>query len=69
MNARLCHAAIAVAILTGCATAPQNPIALSETAASAQGGRIGVAIAPLPALPTSFHRPQDRPVKRVGHYR
>ncbi len=54
MNARLCHAAIAVAILTGCATAPQNPIALSETAASAQGGRIGVAIAPLPAPDTYF---------------
>lgn len=54
MNARLCHAAIAVAILSGCATAPQNPIALSETAASGKGGRIGVAMAPLPAPDTYF---------------
>lgn len=44
-------AALVVA-LTGCATAPSGPIALTPGAAST--GRIGVAMAPMPKVDTSY---------------
>lgn len=53
MKARLSCFVIA-AVLTGCASAPQNPITLSEPAANGQAGRVGVAMAPLPAPDTYF---------------
>lgn len=55
MKFRLVLSAVAAAlILTGCATPPQEPVALAATSLAAKGGRIGVAMSPLPQVDTSF---------------
>lgn len=45
---------LAASFLTGCATAPQQPVALGTAALSPQGVRVGVAMAPLPKVDTDF---------------
>lgn len=45
---------VATIALAGCATAPQLPIPLEPAHVTGKGGRIGVAMAPLPAVDTSL---------------
>jgi hypothetical protein len=47
-------AALVVAALGGCATAPQQPLPLSATALTGDGGRVGVAMTALPKIDTAF---------------
>lgn len=43
-----------LALIAGCATPPQMPVALNPDTINAKGGRIGVAMTPLPKIDTSF---------------
>lgn len=45
---------LAVMLLAGCATAPQLPVALAGSSASAGAGKIGIAMAPLPQPGTQY---------------
>jgi len=47
-------AACAILILTGCATKPQLPVAMNQAGVSTPGTRVGIAMAPLPKVDTSF---------------
>lgn len=47
-------AATALAVLTGCATPPQNPVALSSNVFVEPGARVGVAMTKMPKVDTSF---------------
>lgn len=47
-------AALVVAALGGCATAPQQAMPLSATALTGDGGRVGVAMTALPKIDTAF---------------
>jgi hypothetical protein len=42
------------ALLTGCASAPQQPVALTGATLSAPAGRIGIAMSAMPKVDTSF---------------
>lgn len=53
MNIRSAFTLAAIVVfLTGCASAPQNPVSLARDAVNAQSGRIGVAMTALPKLDT-----------------
>lgn len=45
---------LALTVLSGCATRIQNSIPLDSSTLSAVGGRVGVAMAPLPKVDTEF---------------
>jgi hypothetical protein len=43
-----------VSALGGCATAPQLPVPMSGSSISSAGGRVGIAMSPLPKVDTEF---------------
>jgi len=47
-------AAAAAVFLTGCATPPQNPVAMGANTFAEQGQRVGVAMSKMPKVDTSF---------------
>jgi hypothetical protein len=47
-------AAVVLAVLGGCATAPQTPLPMNTSVLSADGGRVGVAMSALPKVDTAF---------------
>lgn len=47
-------AAVVLAVLGGCATAPQQALPMSANALKSDGGRIGVAMTALPKVDTAF---------------
>jgi hypothetical protein len=53
-NVSLAALLAVVALLQGCATINQKPVALQADAVTSNGGRIGVAMAPLPKVDTQF---------------
>jgi hypothetical protein len=46
--------AFLITLLTGCATAPQQPVSLSNSIGGSKSGRIGVATSNIPKADTSF---------------
>lgn len=56
MNLRLRAAGwmLAASVLTGCATAPQQPVPLNPGSLGGSGGRVAVAMTPLPKVDTAF---------------
>lgn len=53
VRSAIAFAALAIAV-TGCASAPQMPVALDQNSVGAQGGRLGVAMSTIPKVDTSF---------------
>lgn len=47
-------AAVVLAVLGGCASAPQQPLPMSANALKSDGGRVGVAMTALPKVDTAF---------------
>jgi hypothetical protein len=47
-------AAVMVAVLGGCASAPQHPLPMSANALKSEAGRVGVAMTALPKVDTAF---------------
>jgi hypothetical protein len=54
VSVRIAGLALALVFLSGCATQPQLPVPLGASAIGAQGGRVGVAMTPLPKVDTQF---------------
>lgn len=52
MTIRFTLAAVTLAVLAGCASAPQQPVALRSEAVTSQAGRIGVAMTAVPKADT-----------------
>lgn len=54
MTLRIGLTLVSLSILAGCATAPQQPIQLSQTTLASKTNRIGIAMKALPKVDTSF---------------
>lgn len=54
MNSRVAGILIIVAFLAGCATAPQQPIALKDNSLNAQSGSVAVGMTRMPKVDTEF---------------
>lgn len=54
LRPRLAGILLAASFLAGCATAPQQPVAFNRASLADGGGRVGVAMTPMPKVDTNF---------------